>query len=157
MREEHRYDDIILLPHPTSRSHPRMPLEDRAAQFSPFAALTGHEAAIRETARLTDRWAEPAEDEREYLDLQLCRIRTALSRRPDGVPAGEDDEDRLPEAVFTYFQPDERKEGGRYVTVKGRVKKIDENARKVILADGSALDTDRLCAVTDIRLRHARS
>ena len=89
------YDDIIDLPHPTSVRHPRMPMADRAAQFSPFAALVGHGAAIRETARLTDRKIELTEEEKAVLDDKLCLLL-----------------DTGGEAVFTYFLPDEKKDGG---------------------------------------------
>lgn len=103
------YDDIIHLPHPVSPRHPQMPLADRAAQFSPFAALTGHDAAIRETARLTDSPVELEESGKEQLDRQLLLVQENLAQKP--------------EIEVTYFQPDEKKSGGVYVTVCGRVKK----------------------------------
>ena len=81
MKEDHRYDDIIHLPHHVSASHPQMPLADRAAQFSPFAALTGHGALLQETGRLTEEWAEPEEDQKALLDLKLQQIRRVLSGR----------------------------------------------------------------------------
>ena len=113
-----KYDDIIHLPHPTSNKHPRMSIRDRAAMFSPFAALSGHGAAIAETARLTDRRMELDEDTRAELDQK----QTVLL-----------------EVTVTWFQPDERKDGGSYVTATGRLKKIDEAARTLILLDGTAI------------------
>lgn len=102
-----KYDDIISLPRPVSR-HPRMPMGDRAAQFSPFQALSGHGDAIKETARLTDRKIELTEDEKTVLDEKL---RLLLETGGTGV--------------FTWFLPDERKDGGAYITAEGVVKKID--------------------------------
>ena len=116
------YDDIINLPRPTSARHPRMPMIDRAAQFSPFAALVGHGAAIEETARITDQKAELTEDEMALLDE---RLRLLLETGGAGA--------------FTYFLPDERKEGGAYVTAVGAVKKIDPLEGVVILTDGTVI------------------
>ena len=109
--DSHRYDDIIHLPHHVSTAHPPMPAADRAAQFSPFAALTGHEAAIRETARLTDERAELDENAKAVLDEKLRMIQEMLPAHP--------------EITVTYFQPDAKKSGGAYVSVTGRVKKLD--------------------------------
>ena len=119
------YDDIMDLPHPTSARHPRMPMADRAAQFSPFAALTGHGDAIRETARLTDRKIELTEDEKAVLDEKLSLL----------LDAGG-------EAVFTWFLPDEKKNGGSYVTVAGSIKKLDPLERRVILNDGTVIPVE---------------
>ena len=124
------YDDIIDLPHPTSAKHPRMPMADRAAQFSPFAALVGHGAAIRETARLTDRKIELTEDEKAVLDEKLGLLNAAGG-----------------EAVFTYFLPDERKDGGTYVTAAGRIKKLDRLERRVILTDGSLIPVEDILEI----------
>ena len=100
-----KYDDIIHLPHHVSATRPRMPMLDRAAQFSPFVALTGYEAAVRETARLTDQRVELDESAKAELDRKL-RLLLSLPGQP--------------EASITYFRPDERKEGGAYETVTGR-------------------------------------
>ena len=124
------YDDIIALPHPTSARHPRMPMADRAAQFSPFAALVGHGAAIRETARLTDQKIELTEDEKAILDEKLCWL----------LETGD-------EAVFTYFLPDEKKDGGSYVTAVGSIKKLDPLERRVILADGSVIPVEDILEI----------
>ena len=92
------YDDIINLPHPTSTKHPRMPMSDRAAIFSPFAALTGHAAAIQETARLTDQRMELDEDTRAELDRRQAVLLKYIAEQP--------------EVTVIWFQPDERKDGG---------------------------------------------
>ena len=139
MNEEHKYDDIINLPHHVSSGHPQMSLLDRAAQFSPFAALTGHAAAIRETERLTEGWVELDEDRKALLDERLKMIREYLS--------GRKGEQNYPEITFTYFQPDEKKSGGVYINIHGRVKKVDEYNHQVILEDGSFLAIDRLFSI----------
>lgn len=132
-QDDHRYDDIINLPHHVSSKHSHMPALDRAAQFSPFAALTGHDAAIKETARLTDEYMELDEDRKEEIDRQLQEIREHLSE--------------MPEVTITYFVQDERKEGGSYLTVSGRVKKLDEYAGRVILEDNISVEIDKICMV----------
>lgn len=127
MREdEHRYDDIIELPHHVSRKHPQMPLMDRAAQFAPFAALTGHEAAIKETARLTEEEIELDEDSKELLDLRLQELQEHLAEQPM--------------VTVTYFCPDEKKAGGAYETVTGRVKKVDGYAGELVFTDGRRVE-----------------
>ena len=119
------YDDIIHLPHHLSKKHAPMPLIDRAAQFSPFAALTGHDAAIKETVRLTDRKIELDEYEIANLDEKLQQIKEKLPMNP--------------EITVTYFQPDVRKEGGEYRTISGKVKKMDEYAKSIIMENGIRL------------------
>lgn len=125
-KDEHRYDDIIDLPHHVSKKHPQMPLLDRAAQFAPFAALTGHEDAIRETARLTEDEILLDESSKELLDERLQYLLEHLTERP--------------EVTVTYFMPDERKSGGAYVTVTGVVKKVDEYRGRIALEDGREID-----------------
>lgn len=115
------YDDIIHLPHHVSGKHPHMSLTDRAAQFSPFAALTGHNAAIKETARLTDERVELDESMKDVLSNKLQIIAERIIEKP--------------EIVITYFQPDEKKNGGAYVTAVGTVKKIDEYERIVVMTN----------------------
>ena len=122
------YDDIINLPHPTSAKHPRMSMAARAAIFSPFAALTGHSAAIEETFRLTDRRIELSEEAKVELDMKQQLLADAISARP--------------EISVTWFQPDERKDGGEYVTTAGRLKKIDEYDRTLAMTDGSVIPLD---------------
>ena len=130
------YDDIIDLPHPTSARHPRMPMADRAAQFSPFAALVGHGAAIEETVRLTDRKIELTEDEKAILDEKLRYL----------FEAGR-------EAVFTWFQPDEKKDGGAYVTNLGTIKKIDPLQGIVVLMDGTFIPIEDILEIEDGAVR----
>ena len=124
------YDDIINLPHPTSAKHPRMPIADRAAIFSPFAALVGHGAAIEETARLTDQKVELTEDEKALLDEKL---RLLLETGGEGT--------------FTWFLPDGRKDGGAYVAAVEAIKKIDPLEGLVLLADGTQLPIDDILDV----------
>ena len=116
-----KYDDIIDLPHPTSQNHPRMSLHDRAAQFSPFAALTGHHAAIAETGRLTDQRIELDESEIARVDTELQHLQELLPSKPT--------------VSITYFVPDERKTGGSYRTVTGKVKRIDAVAGGIQMTD----------------------
>ena len=127
------YDDIINLPHPVSQRHPQMSMHDRAAQFSPFAALTGHGAAIAETERETDAWADLEEDERENLNRQLCLLRDHLEEQP--------------QVAITYFAPDSRKAGGAYVTVRGIVRKMDTTERSIQMADRSQVSIDRIRSI----------
>ena len=115
------YDDIIALPHPEPRTHPRMSLHDRAAQFSPFAALTGHSAAIAETGRLTDSRITLDESEIARVDAALQRLRELLPQAPA--------------VSITYFVPDERKAGGSYQTITGEVKRIDTVSGMILLTD----------------------
>lgn len=103
------YDDIINLPHHTSTSRPRMSTHDRAAQFSPFAALTGYESAITEAGRLTDKRFELDEYVKADLNERLCKLRDHIDEQPD--------------VSIVYFQPDDKKSGGAYITVTGGVKK----------------------------------
>ena len=123
-----KYDDILYLPHPTSAKHPRMPISDRAAIFSPFAALTGHGDAIRETARLTDRRMELDEDAKAVLDLKQQILADKIDERP--------------EVSVVWFRPDEKKEGGQYITTTGHLKKIDHIERALCLADGTTIPLD---------------
>lgn len=128
------YDDIINLPHHVSTVHPQMPIAERAAQFSPFAALTGYEDAVRETGRLTDERIELNEDAREILDENLRMIQERI--------------DEYPVVEVTYFQPDGRKEGGSYLTVTGKIKKIDEYKRAVIMQDGVEISIEEIMNIS---------
>ena len=118
-----RYNDVINRQHPTSKKHPRMSNMNRAAQFAPFAALTGYEESIEETARLTDRRIELSEYEIEELNAKLNFIQNHIKERL--------------EVAITYFQPDERKEGGAYITVTGKVRRIDEVNRVLVFENES--------------------
>ena len=117
-----KYDDIINLPHHVSATRPHMPIIDRAAQFQPFAALSGYGDAVRETARLTDEKIELTEDEKALLDARLQRLADEISSQP--------------KVTLTYFQPDKKKAGGAYVTVTSQLKKIDDLEGTLILMDG---------------------
>lgn len=121
----HKYDDIINLPHHVSGTHAHMPAADRAAQFAPFAALTGHQEAVRETARHTDERIELDESCKEVLDEKLRYIREQAGERPV--------------VTVTYFVPDDHKSGGSYVTVTGRMKKIDEYEKSLVMDDGERI------------------
>ena len=134
MRMNNRYDEIINLPHHVSKTRPRMPMSDRAAQFAPFAALTGYDSAIKETGRLTD--------ERIELDEEAL---TALDRKYQLLMDTLDD---APEVTIIYFQPDERKAGGQYVSATGTVKKVDTFGRRILLQDGTRIPLD---SVYDLR------
>lgn len=118
-----KYDDIINLPHHVSAKHPRMPALDRAAQFSPFAALTGLDAAMEEAARVTNAMPILDEDRKEDLDRRLQIIRENITLHP--------------EIAVTYFSPDEKKEGGVCHTVSGTVKKLDEQSHKITMENGT--------------------
>ena len=130
------YDDIIDLPRPKSKHEP-MPMSVRAAQFSPFAALTGYGDAIDETARLTDARIELSEEERAELDYKQQYLATLDS----------------PTVTVTYFVPDERKTGGAYVTHTGVLKRVDEVERMVVFNDGLRVPLDE---VMDIKCEQLR-
>jgi hypothetical protein len=123
-----KYDKIINLPHHVSQIHPQMPMADRAAQFSPFAALTGYDDAVAETARLTEQQVELDENELEILSRRMQVIMNHLPQRP--------------QVSITYFLPDERKLGGKYVTATGRIKKIDPIERIITMTDGTKIPID---------------
>ena len=127
------YEDIINLPHHVSKRHRQMPLAERAAQFAPFAALTGYDSAIKETGRLTDERIELDEEALTTLDMKYQLLMDAL-----------DDE---PEVTITYFQPDERKTGGKYVSATGAVKKVDDFERRIIMQDGLKILMDDVLSI----------
>lgn len=116
-----KYDDIINLLHYVSRKYPRMSLEERSAQFAPFSALTGYADAIKETERVTDRRKDIDESLRSILDSKLQLIHEYIDMKPN--------------ITFTYFVPDLKKDGGKYVTVTKSVKKIDNYKNIIILED----------------------
>lgn len=127
------YDDIINLPHHVSKIRPQMSMLDRAAQFSPFAALTGYDAAIKETGRLTDERIELDEEALTALDRKYQLLINAL--------------DDAPEVTITYFQPDERKDGGKYITATGAVKKVDDFERLITMQDGAKIPMDDVLSI----------
>lgn len=135
-----KYDDIISLPHHESTRQPKMPALDRAAQFLPFAALTGHDAAVRETARLTDNRAELDEIRKEELDLHLQMLREQLAQRP--------------QVCITYFVPDVKKDGGAYFTITGTIQKIEENRHQVIMENGTVIPVNDIYEINSAVFDH---
>ena len=133
MKPTHKYDDIINLPRPVSKKRSPMSNYDRAAQFSAFAALTGYDAVIEETARLTDTQIELDEGGKVLLDEQLQAIRERLSENP--------------EVKLRVFRPDSRKQGGAYGEITGHVKKIDPVSRVLVLTEGNVIPIDRIYGI----------
>ncbi len=120
-----KYDDIINFSRPKSK-HPKMTLEQRSAQFAPFAALTGYEGQIKETARLTDKRLELDEEAKSILDTKIQIIKEKIAQQP--------------QIEITYFVPDNKKDGGRYETVNSIIRKIDEYYNKIIMNNGISID-----------------
>ena len=129
------YSDIIDHPHHVSRMRPQMSMHDRAAQFSPFAALTGHEAAVQEAARVTEERAELDEGEKERLNEILYTLLEKYQGHPD--------------ISVTYFCPDARKSGGRYVTETGRIQKLDTFRRTILLDNQSEIPMDQISNIQE--------
>lgn len=123
-----KYDEIMGLPHHVSKTRPQMPMSDRAAQFAPFAALTGYDSAIKETGRLTNERIELDEDALTALNVKYQFLMDAL--------------DEEPEIKITYFKPDKRKAGGEYVSAIGAVKKVDDFERLITMQDGTRIPMD---------------
>jgi len=130
---EQLYSDIINLPHHVSATRPQMSMIDRAAQFSPFAALTGYDAAIKETGRLTDEKVEMDEDTKAALDIKQAYLMEII--------------DEQPEITVTYFLPDTKKSGGAYVTMTGNLKRFDEYERLLILTNGKKIPMDDIANI----------
>ncbi len=139
MRSEGSYDAIINLPHHISLKRPQMPMHDRAAQFSPFAALTGYDEAIKEEGRLTSGRIELGEYETELLDRSLRDILEHIDERPY--------------ISVIYFEPDERKSGGAYTKKSGRLKRVDEYERKLYFTDGTGVDMDSVIEINQDLIR----
>lgn len=133
MHIKSKYDEIMGLPHHVSRTRPQMPMSDRAAQFAPFAALTGYDSAIKETGRLTDEKIELDEEALTALDMKYQFLMDAL--------------DDAPEVTITYFQPDERKAGGKYVSAVGVVRKVDDFERRITMQDGAKIQMDDVLSI----------
>lgn len=127
------YEGILNLPHHVSKTRPQMSMLDRAAQFSPFAALTGYDDAIKETGRLTDEKIEMDEDRKAALDMKQANLIEMI--------------DEQPEISITYFLPDTKKSGGAYVTVTGNLKRFDEYERLLILTDGKKIPMDDIADI----------
>lgn len=133
LKETHKYDDILHLSRPRSGRRVQMTNYDRAAQFSPFAALTGFDAAIEETGRLTDRPIELDEGGKQLLDEQMQSVLDVIHTQP--------------EAEVVWFRYDERKAGGSYVTTSGKVKKIDTYTQKLLLTDGRTIPLGEVISI----------
>lgn len=134
MKETHKYDDIIHLPHHVSSTRPRMSAVDRAAQFSPFAALTGYDAAVKESERLTDEKRELTDDEKSAINEKL----QIIAENIEGVPT----------VTLTYFVPDKRKSGGEYVSKTGELREIDSYARTLVFTDKTVVKIDALKGIS---------
>ena len=128
------YKDIMDMPHHVSQSRPHMPMRNRAAQFAPFAALTGYEEAVRESARLTESKAEICEDDAEELNKKIRLIGERIAAEPY--------------CEVTYFVPDQRKSGGEYITVSGNVRFIEETTRQMIFCDGLHIPIDDIVKIS---------
>ena len=123
MSNSRKYDDIINLPHHISKKHPQMSIYERAAQFAPFAALVGYEDAVEETARITDKRIELNEEEKNILDMKLQMLIEQIKVQI------------YPNITIMYFIPDLKKDGGKYIRISGKIKKIDEFKNLIILDD----------------------
>ncbi|MCR4951446.1 MAG: hypothetical protein K6A40_09010 [Solobacterium sp.] len=123
-KDPHRYDDMIDMERPVSKTHRPMPMAERAAQFSPFAALTGYDAAVRETARLTEEKKELSEEKKEELNRKLQYLASQ----------------KEPPAAVRYFERDKIKEGGAYRTYTGFLKKTDVLSGRLIFTDGMIIE-----------------
>lgn len=124
-----KYDEIINLSRPKSK-HPQMTLEQRSAQFAPFAALTGYEGQIKETARLTDKRLELDEEAKSILDTKIQIIKEKIAQQP--------------QIEITYFIPDKQKEGGKYVTIENKIKKINPYTNEIIMIDKTNIKIDEI-------------
>ena len=125
-----KYDDIIHLQRPISGRHAPMSIHDRAAQFSPFAALVGHEEALAETGRLTEARVELDESRKAAIDWVLQQAAARIEERPM--------------VTATYFEPDARKAGGAYRTVTGRLQRLDPYTEQLLLTDGTVIPVQEL-------------
>lgn len=128
-----KYADIIDLPHHQSNTRPKMSNYDRAAQFSPFAALTGHAESIKETARLTDEYSEQSEEMKAIMNEKILFLMEQLENHP--------------EITITFFKPDEKKQGGAYITITGLVKKIKTYERQIQMTTGDLIPIDMIFGI----------
>ena len=129
-----RYDDIIHLPHHVSKTRKPMPMINRAAQFAPFAALTGHDEVIAETARQTTPKQILSSDEQEILSKRLAYAISHIGERPN--------------LTFTYFIPDTQKEGGRYVSTTGILRAYDDFEKRIVLEDGTVVLVETIVSIS---------
>lgn len=128
------YEDMLPMQHPTSKRHPAMSMYDRAAQFSPFAALTGHEDAIKETGRLTDEKMVLTEQKKEELDRVLQILMEHISKRPS--------------VRITFFKADEKKSGGKYLTITEKLVKINDRERCFVFDTGLQIELDDIYEIS---------
>ena len=130
-----KYDDIIKLSHHISKKHPQMSMEDRAAQFAPFAALVGYEDAVEETARITTKRIELNEEEKNILDMKLQILNEQIRIQI------------YPNVTIMYFVPDLKKDGGKYIKISGTVKKIEEYKQLIILDDKTEIPINEIISI----------
>lgn len=130
-----KYDDIIKLPHHISKKHPQMSMEERAAQFAPFAALVGYEDAVEETARITTKRIELNEEEKNILDIKLQMLKEQMHVQI------------YPEITIMYFVPDFKKDGGKYIKISGTVKRIDEYKQLIIFDDKTEIPINEIISI----------
>ena len=129
----HDYSDIINLPRPEPRFHQRMPIGDRAAQFAPFAALTGFSGVIEETGRVTEEKIHLDDREKERISRKLQRLQDEIKQQPD--------------VTVTFFVPDAKKSGGSYQKFRGKLKKIDSYEKRVIFVNGMKINFDDILKI----------
>lgn len=128
------FSDIINLPHHQSKRHPQMPMKERAAQFAPFAALTGYGSAISEVARLTEEQVPLGDDDNDRLNRLVTHIAERISEQPS--------------VTIVYFKPDSRKQGGSYETITGRLKRIDDYEQQLVMLDGTAIPFENVMDIS---------
>ena len=131
-----KYDDIINLPNYISKKHPQMSMEERAAQFAPFAALVGYEDAVEETARITTKRIELNEEEKNILDMKLQMLNEQMQVQIH------------PNITIMYFVPDLKKDGGKYIKISGIVKRIDEYKQLIILDDKTEISINEIISIS---------
>ena len=135
MNDSGKYDDIIKLSHHISKKHPQMSMEERAAQFAPFAALVGYNDAVEETARITTKRIELNEEEKNVLDIKLQMLNEQIHIQI------------YPNVTIIYFVPDLKKDGGKYIKISGTVKRIDEYKQLIILDDKTEIPISEIISI----------
>lgn len=133
MAEYFPYEDIVNLPRHISKVHPQATMADRAARFSPFAAISGYEDMVKEVARVTEERIDITDATKELLNEKMNMIIEFL--------------DEQPEVTITYFEPDKKKDGGAYVSITGTVKRIDEYERIVLMSNDKKIRIDEIYAI----------
>lgn len=133
MAEYFPYEDIVNLPRHISKIHPQATMADRAARFSPFAAISGYEDMVKEAARVIEERIDISDATKELLNEKLNMIIEFL--------------DEEPEVTITYFEPDKKKDGGAYISITGTVKRIDEYERIVLMSDDKKIRIEEIYAI----------